>query len=248
MFSDKFLEKYGCAPGSTILFNDNAYMTDETWMKASIAIVRGYRQMPYIKENPNWWVCKFLDEFKLHENVLGVHTLRRDNKIKSVKEESNTLHVNQQAYDQLVAKNDKKIAAEALCDQRKIEAMKTGKKNIDQYALVLTGIRLVNETTPELWTNSFRKVNLPSFWHGMEPSKRKVVMTIMQSFSYSWSAECITWIMAECAVTIGQLQDLCTCIIVAKDHPETLEYDLDTLRRLRMRGMRRLRAMPNLLS
>ena len=268
-FSDKFLEKYGCAPGSTILFNENAYMTDETWMKASEAIVRGYRQMPYINDNPDWWVCEFLDGFKSHENVLGAHTLRRDKKIKSVKEESNTSHVNQ-AYDQLVAKSDKKIAAEALCDQRKIEAMKTGKKNIDQYALVLTGIRLVSETTPELWTSSFRKVNLdprrrtpfvewmtkiqrfvtasvnfkdenvgpnskekfallPSFWHVMKPSERKVVMTIMQLFSYSWSAECITRIVEECAVTIGQMQDLRTCIIVAKDHPETLEYNLNTL-------------------
>ena len=268
-FSDSFLMKYGCAPGSTILFNENAYMTDDTWMKASRAIVRGYRQMPYIKENPDWWVCELLDGFKSHENVLEAHSLRRDNKIKSVKEESNTSHINQ-AYDQLVAKNDKKIAKEALCDQRKIAAMRTGKKCIDQYALVLTGIRMVMETTPEIWISSFRKVNLdplkrvpfnewmkkiarfvtasvnfkdenvgptskekfillPSFWHGMAPSERKVVMTIMQSYSYSWSAECISRIMEECTVTIGQMQDLRTCIIVARKHPETLEYDFDTL-------------------
>ena len=29
---------------------------------------------------------------------------------------------------------------------------------------------------------------LPSSWHGMYPSERKVVMTIMQSYSYAWSA------------------------------------------------------------
>ena len=88
-------------------------MTDEKWIKAYEAIVRCYRQMPYIKDNSDWWVCEILEGFKSHENVLGAYTLRRDKKIKSVKDESNTSHVNQ-AYDQPVAKSDKKIAAEAL--------------------------------------------------------------------------------------------------------------------------------------
>jgi hypothetical protein len=53
-FTNKFLVKYGCAPGSTILFSENAYMTDETWMQAMQAIVSGYREMPFIKENLQW--------------------------------------------------------------------------------------------------------------------------------------------------------------------------------------------------
>jgi hypothetical protein len=38
-FTKKILVKYGCAPGSTILFNENVYMTDETWMQAMQTIV-----------------------------------------------------------------------------------------------------------------------------------------------------------------------------------------------------------------
>jgi hypothetical protein len=52
-----------------------------------------------------------------------------------VKEESNTSHVNQE-YNQLVARNDKQETKDALADQCKIGAMRSGKRNIDQYALV----------------------------------------------------------------------------------------------------------------
>jgi hypothetical protein len=63
---------------------------------------------------------------------------------------------------------------------------------------------------------------LPSFWHGMEPGERQVVMTIMESISYAWSADCIQQIMTECLITVGQMTDLRTCIIVARQHPESL--------------------------
>jgi hypothetical protein len=132
-FTNKFLVKNGCAPGSTILFNENTYMTDETWMQATQAIVRGYREMPFIKEKP---VCELMDGFKSHKNVLGAHIICCDNNIISVKEESNTSHVNQ-AYDKLVAQNDKQEAKDALADQCKIDTIRSGKRNIDQYSLVL---------------------------------------------------------------------------------------------------------------
>ena len=70
---------------------------------------------------------------------------------------------------------------------------------------------------------------LPSFWHVMEPSERQVVMTIMETNSYAWSAECIQRIMTECLITIGQMTDLRTCIIVMRVHPEMLEYNLATV-------------------
>ena len=67
-----------------------------------------------------------------------------------MKEESNSSHANQ-GYDQQVAKQDKKIAAEFLYDQRKVKKYQTGKTHIDQYGLVLTGIRLVTGYRPEVW-------------------------------------------------------------------------------------------------
>jgi hypothetical protein len=63
----------------------------------------------------------------------------------------------------------------------------------------------------------------------MEPGERRVVMTITESDSYACSAECIQQIMTECLIAIGQMTDLCACIIVARQHPELLDYDLATL-------------------
>ena len=158
-FSDEFLVKYGCAPGSTIIMTESAYMTDEAWLEASKAIVKGYRSMPYVKDNPHWLVLELLDGFKSHENVLAAHRLRAEHNIRSLKEESNSSHANQ-GYDQETARQDKKNAAESLYDQRKVKKMQTGKTHIDQYDLVLTGIRIVNKCTGEVWRCSFRRVNL----------------------------------------------------------------------------------------
>ncbi len=83
-----------------------------------------------------------LDGFKSHENVLAAHELCACNKICSLKEESNTSHVNQ-GYDQLTAKRDKKNAAQSLHDQWNIMKFKTGKTQLDQYELVQCGMRLV---------------------------------------------------------------------------------------------------------
>ena len=58
---------------------DNAYMTDEAWLKASHAIVKGYRHLPYVKENKEWWVLELLDGFQSHENNLKAHKLRAEN-------------------------------------------------------------------------------------------------------------------------------------------------------------------------
>ena len=148
-YTDDWLVRHGCAIGSRIIATENAYMTDEAWLKCAKAIVKGYRHLPYIKENPDWWVGELLDGFKSHENVLEAHELRAENKIRSLKEESNSSHANQ-GYDQLVAKNDKKVAAETLYEQRKLIKHQTGKTNIDQYDLILTGIAIVNNTTGEM--------------------------------------------------------------------------------------------------
>ena len=92
-------------------------------------------------------MLELLDGFKSHENVLATHELRACNKIRSLKEESNTSHINQ-GYDQQTAKMDKKNAAQSLHDQRKIMKFKTGKTQLDQYELVQCGMRLVRQLQP----------------------------------------------------------------------------------------------------
>ena len=144
---EAFLVKHGLAKGSTVVATENACVTDVAWLEVSKAIVRGCRELPCIKENPQWHVAELLDGFKSHENVLAAHELRAQNNIDSLKEESNSSHVNQ-GHDQLVAKNDKKVASETLHQQRSLAKIKTGKTNIDQCDLVVTGIHIVNSTTP----------------------------------------------------------------------------------------------------
>ena len=61
----------------------------------------------------------FLDGFISHERVVQATISRRDSKVNSIKKYSHTSHCNQ-AFDQLVAKNYKKVAAETLDKQQKL--------------------------------------------------------------------------------------------------------------------------------
>ena len=149
-FSDDCLLKYGMDVGSTIRMTESAYMTDVAWLQASKAIVKGYRHLPYVRDNEQWLVLELLDGFKSHENVLEAHRLRAANNIRSLKEESNSSHANQ-GYDQEATKTDKKNATESLYDQRNVKTVQTGKTHIDQYDLVLIGIRIVNTGTGSIW-------------------------------------------------------------------------------------------------
>ena len=141
------------------LMTENAYMTDDAWLEASNAIVKGYRQLPFMKENKDWYITELLDRFKSHENVLKAHKICADQLIISLKEESNSLHVNQ-GYDQPTAKNDKKNAADSFYEQCRAKKWQTGKSHIDQYNLVLTAMLIVRATMQSTWVSSFQRVNL----------------------------------------------------------------------------------------
>ena len=65
-FTKKFLEKHGLAPGSTIVMTSNAYMTDEAWVLVSKSVVKGYRPMPFVRDNPQWIMLDILDSFGSH--------------------------------------------------------------------------------------------------------------------------------------------------------------------------------------
>ena len=83
-------------------------------------------------------------------------------KATSSKGESNSSLVNQ-GYNQLVAKNNKKNAAESLYGQRKAKKLSTGKTNINQYDLLITAMCIVRATSKETWVHSFQRVNLHPF-------------------------------------------------------------------------------------
>jgi hypothetical protein len=84
----------GVLAGSKVIMTPNAYMTDEAWIKLTPIIANGIRKMPVIKDHPDWMVCMTLDGFGSHlvPEALQAFT---DAKIEVVKEEGDTLQVNQ---------------------------------------------------------------------------------------------------------------------------------------------------------
>jgi hypothetical protein len=90
----------------------------------------------------------------------------------SLKEESNSLHVNQ-GYDQLQAINDKKNAAESRYEQHRAKKWQTGNSHINQYDLVLTAMWIVRAATESTWVSSFQRVN-PSLYNVADHTSQKV--------------------------------------------------------------------------
>ncbi len=167
-FTNDYLIKYGMKPGSTIVMTENSHMTDDAWLKVSKAIVKGYRLMLLIKDNPNWHIAELLDGFRSHKNVLEAHKLCAEALIISLKEESNSSHVNQ-GYNQLVAKNDKKNAAETLYNQRRSKKRLMGKSHISQWDLLTTAMDIIRKTTKASWVTSFEHCNLHSLtWQSFD--------------------------------------------------------------------------------
>ena len=50
-----------------------------------LQIVRGYRELPYIKENPQWWVLELVDGFGSHITNVEANLERSQNKILSLR-------------------------------------------------------------------------------------------------------------------------------------------------------------------
>ena len=134
----RLTKHYNLPAGSKMILNKSAYMDDETWVSVVQAMAPGIRQMPVIRDHPDWELLLTLDGFKSHVNVQETMTIWSQHKIRIAKEEAGTSHINQ-AYDQQQAKVDKQMARELLDKCRgKIRG------NMDQYQLVailIVGIR-----------------------------------------------------------------------------------------------------------
>jgi len=159
-YSDKWLKEHGCAHGSTIAMNENAFMTTKTWEEITPSIVSGLRSAPYVKENPQWWVLEIFDGFGAHLNSHYALKYRWDHKVISLKEEPDSSSICQ-AYDKYAAKSDKSVQRINLALLRKI--FNEGTIDIiDQWKLLHCAIAAVQFTDkhPKIWINSFIAVNL----------------------------------------------------------------------------------------
>ena len=62
-YSNAYPRREGCALGFTISMAENSYMTDEAWVEITPNIVVGYRHLPFVLDNSQWWVLELLDGF-----------------------------------------------------------------------------------------------------------------------------------------------------------------------------------------
>jgi hypothetical protein len=92
---------------SRVIMTPNVYMNDEVYGALVEDYCKGIRAMPVIRDHPEWWCCITLDGFGSHVNVHSAQDCYAKYKIFVIKEEGDTSQVNQ-AYDQVVAKRDKK--------------------------------------------------------------------------------------------------------------------------------------------
>ena len=121
-------------------------------------LICGYRKInKYVEANPQWWCLEILDGFGAHFGSHYAMLEREKHKIISLKEEGNSSHVNQ-AYDRLVAKNDKLEAASSLSLLRKFR-FETGTV-IDQWHLIHVVLNALRETKRSTWETSFHACNL----------------------------------------------------------------------------------------
>ena len=107
-YSEKFLENEGYAPGLIIVMTKNAFIIDAAWETMTDFIIRGYRSMPYAKENSQWWKIEIFDDFGAYLNNLPSLKEQVINQIPSLKKEGGSSSFNQ-AYGREVTKADKNI-------------------------------------------------------------------------------------------------------------------------------------------
>jgi len=105
-YTDAFLRAHGAASGSTLVLNANGFMTDDTWVELAPAIAKGLRDMPIVRDHPNWWIRLSLDGFSSHVMCLIALMIFWSHKIEIAKEDGHASHV-EQPFDRFVAKTDK---------------------------------------------------------------------------------------------------------------------------------------------
>ena len=153
-YTEEFLCSHGAAVGSSITMTPTGYMTDLAWEQMTPRHVAGIRSMPFVRDNPQWWTLEILDGAGPHHSQPGPLQLRRDNKILSLKEESQSSHICQ-TYDRITAKTDKSTMRGALQLVRRARNVTQGV--VDQYALLHVGLPAVREVNkhPEVSATLF---------------------------------------------------------------------------------------------
>jgi hypothetical protein len=85
----------------------SVYMTDEVWIETAERVALGIRCMPKIEDHGDWWCLLSADGFGSHLKIEALETFAK-HQILVIREESDSSQVCQ-PYDQIVAKQDKRV-------------------------------------------------------------------------------------------------------------------------------------------
>jgi hypothetical protein len=125
-----------------------------TLLILSTKVVLGYRALPIINANPQWYVLKLLDGFGSHVNCYEVNLICSEHKVINLKEKVDSSHVNQ-AYDLLIAtaKSDKAAARESLVWLQRNNVENAA--HLDQWDLVHAGLAAIwrSRKNALIWEN-----------------------------------------------------------------------------------------------
>jgi hypothetical protein len=67
---------------------------------------------------------------------------------------------------------------------------------------------------------------LRGYWHVMAPEEKRKANAIVESFNNVWNAECIEKVQKDCSMLLEDMQNLRTCLSLARKQPEHFEYTL----------------------
>ena len=123
-----FTKNFVAPPGSCIEMTPSAYMTDEAWRNIGPKMCEGIRSMNGVRKD--CWVVFSLDGFGSHLDAEQLLVFS-EYKILVIKEEGDTSQISQ-AYDQIVAKEDKRRARELLDVVKRIQ-----RSPVNQWDLIV---------------------------------------------------------------------------------------------------------------
>ena len=133
-------------------------MDTEAWEKLTPFLINGYQSTScHAKMSPNWWILEIVDGFGAHLASDKALQTRQNGKIRCVKEEGDSSHINQ-AYDKFVAKSDKLHQLEAANALKNASFITKGV--LDQWGLVHAALFAIRACKEETRIKSFCKVNL----------------------------------------------------------------------------------------
>lgn len=138
---------------SRVIMTPNAYMTDEAWINLVEDFCKGVRSMPVVRDHPEWWFVLTLDGYGSHINNHEASKMFANYNVMVVKEEADTSQVNQ-AYDQLVAKYDKRNLTDII---EVVRNQLNGK--MDQWHLITLAIVAQARVPAKSWIDSHTRVN-----------------------------------------------------------------------------------------